>query len=638
MRNIRVGMKLSAGYATVLLLTVLMAWNSTSVLGVLSERSSKVDVISRMINYANDIRYSRVRFEQTNDARHVDELRVSMVRFKETVRQEQGAFTDQNDIDDFNVADRQMAQYIEHFEQLLGVLKTRQDIRTSWVASGKNSVAAADELDQLYNQYLLQAYIDPGRAATAVQVTAFNRSLHDIRFRLRGLLIDETAANLNTVEEGYKEFVGLAERLSARLSGAEKLLLGRSTEQMSVYLGLVRQLAATAETRESLRKQMAEDFDLYFGAASAIKERQIQKQLKESSDKRLLIIILALGSLLFGAVVSWLMTRQITRPLAQAVNIAERIGEGDLSEVHVEPRGDEFGQLLGALSHARGNLREVLTQVGEVTTQLSAAAEELSAVTEQTSAGVNSQKVETDQVATAMNEMAATVQEVARNAEEASNSAHLADEQAVQGSAVVSQVIRQMGDLSSEIDRSAEAVNVLSKETQSIGSVLTVINEIAGQTNLLALNAAIEAARAGEAGRGFAVVADEVRGLASRTQRSTAEIEELISSLQLGSQQAVTMMESSRRMASETVGLARNAGDELNAITGTVSKIQAMNQQIATAAEEQSAVAEEINRSVLNVRDVAEQSAAASEETAASSVELARLGAQLQTLLGRFRL
>ena len=638
MRNIRVGMKLSAGYATVLLLTVLMAWNGISALDVLSERSSKVDVISRMINDANDIRYSRASFEQTNDTRHVDELRASMVRFKETVRQEQGAFTAQNDIDDFNVADRQMAQYIEHFEQLLGVLKTRQDIRTSWVASGKDSVAAADELDKLYSQYLLQAYIDPGRAATAVQVTAFNRSLHDIRFRLRGLLIDETAANLNTVEEGYQEFVGLAERLSARLSGAEKLLLGRSTEQMGVYLGLVRQLAATAEKRESLRKQMAENFDTYFGAANAIKERQIQKQLKEASDKRLLIIILALGSLLFGAVVSWLMTRQITRPLAQAVNIAEHIGEGDLSDVDVEPRGDEFGQLLGALSQARGNLREVLTQVGEVTTQLSAAAEELSAVTEQTSAGVNSQKVETDQVATAMNEMAATVQEVARNAEEASNSAHLADEQAVQGSAVVSQVIRQMGDLSSEIDRSAEAVNVLSKETESIGSVLTVINEIAGQTNLLALNAAIEAARAGEAGRGFAVVADEVRGLASRTQRSTAEIEELISSLQLGSQQAVTMMESSRRMASETVGLARNAGDELNAITGTVSKIQAMNQQIATAAEEQSAVAEEINRSVLNVRDVAEQSAAASEETAASSVELARLGAQLQTLLGRFRL
>jgi methyl-accepting chemotaxis protein len=304
----------------------------------------------------------------------------------------------------------------------------------------------------------------------------------------------------------------------------------------------------------------------------------------------------------------------------------------------LEARGDEFGQLLGALSQARGNLRDVLTQVDEVTTQLSAAAEQLSAVTEQTSAGVNSQKVETDQVATAMNEMAATVQDVARTAEEASTSAHLADEQAVQGSAAVNQVIRQMGDLSGEIDRSAEAVNVLSKETESIGSVLTVINEIAGQTNLLALNAAIEAARAGEAGRGFAVVADEVRGLASRTQRSTAEIEALISSLQMGSQQAVIMMEGSRRMASEAVGLARNAGGELNAITGTVSKIQAMNQQIATAAEEQSAVAEEINRSVLNVRDVAEQSAAASEETAASSVELARLGAQLQTLLGRFRL
>jgi methyl-accepting chemotaxis protein len=638
MKNIKVGLKLSAGYAALILLTVIMAWTAINTLSVLSERSHKIYVMSGMINDANDIRYSRVRFEQTNDTRHLDELRATMLHFKETVRQEKDAFTVRDDIDNFDTASREMDLYIEHFDQLLNILKTRQDIRTAWVASGNDSLAAADELEKIYQQHLSQAYIDAEQAATALQVTAFSRSLRDIRFRVRGLLIDETTANLALVEEGYKTFIGIGESLSARLNDSERALLDRSTKQMGAYLVLVRQLAKTAETRDSLRGQMADDFDRAFGAASAIKDSQVQKQLKETSDKRLLTIVLTLGALLFGALVSWLMTRQITQPLTQSVSIAERIGAGDLGDVPVEPRGDEFGQLLGALSQARGNLREVLVEVSEVTTQLSAAAEELSAITEQTSAGISNQKVETDQVATAMNEMAATVQEVARNAEEASSAAQQADEQAVQGNTVVSQVIRQMGSLSSEIDRSAEAVNVLSKETETIGSVLTVINEIAGQTNLLALNAAIEAARAGEAGRGFAVVADEVRGLASRTQRSTAEIEELISSLQHGSQQAVVMMESSRRMASETVGLARNAGDELNAITTTVSKIQAMNQQIATAAEEQSAVAEEINRSVLNVRDVVEQSAAASEETAASSVALARLGAALQTLLGRFRL
>jgi methyl-accepting chemotaxis protein len=177
----------------------------------------------------------------------------------------------------------------------------------------------------------------------------------------------------------------------------------------------------------------------------------------------------------------------------------------------------------------------------------------------------------------------------------------------------------------------------LKRESDKIGSVLDVIKSVAQQTNLLALNAAIEAARAGEAGRGFAVVADEVRSLAQRTQKSTEEIEELIVGLQSGTQQVANIMDNSRGLTDSSVELTRRAGSALENITRTVSTIQAMNSQIATAAEQQSAVAEEINRSVLNVRDISEQTASASEETAASSTELARLGTHLQALVGRFR-
>ncbi|EJM17950.1 methyl-accepting chemotaxis protein, partial [Pseudomonas sp. GM21] len=212
-----------------------------------------------------------------------------------------------------------------------------------------------------------------------------------------------------------------------------------------------------------------------------------------------------------------------------------------------------------------------------------------------------------------------------------------ADGEAREGGKVVNEAIAQIERLASEVVRSTEAMSVLQQESDKIGSVMDVIKAVAEQTNLLALNAAIEAARAGEAGRGFAVVADEVRGLAQRTQKSTEEIEGLVAALQSGTQQVSAVMNNSRTLTDSSVALTRKAGVSLENITRTVSNIQSMNQQIAAAAEQQSAVAEEISRSIINVRDVSEQTAAASDETAASSVELARLGNQLQMMVSHFR-
>ena len=388
---------------------------------------------------------------------------------------------------------------------------------------------------------------------------------------------------------------------------------------------------------EQAVERMHQQGDVLIEQSQKLSALQTAKRNNESHQATTLLISCALLALVLGMIAAWVITRQIVIPLQRTLKTVERIAAGDLTQDHYTDRRDELGQLQQAIQRMTQGLRELIGGISDGVTQIASAAEELSAVTEQTSAGVNSQKVETDQVATAMHEMAATVQEVARNAEEASEAAVAADQQAREGDNVVAQAIAQIEKLAIEVGHSTDAMGHLKRESDKIGSVLDVIKSVAQQTNLLALNAAIEAARAGEAGRGFAVVADEVRSLAQRTQKSTEEIEELIAGLQSGTQQVSSSMDNSRALTDNSVELTRRAGESLGNITRTVSTIQGMNQQIAAAAEQQSAVADEINRSVLNVRDVSEQTAAASEETAASSIELARLGTHLQALVGRFK-
>ncbi|MFJ5296458.1 methyl-accepting chemotaxis protein [Pseudomonas sp. NPDC088368] len=270
--------------------------------------------------------------------------------------------------------------------------------------------------------------------------------------------------------------------------------------------------------------------------------------------------------------------------------------------------------------------------------QLATSAHSLSAVTEQTNLEVSTQKEETEQVATAMNQMTATVHDVARNAEEAAQAAQTADDKVDSGQAVVRQSMQRIEQLATSADSASHSIENLSAEIQNIGKVLSVIKSVAEQTNLLALNAAIEAARAGEQGRGFAVVADEVRALAKRTQQSTEEIERLVTSLQSGAQASVAQIQSSGELVKLAVSDALQTESALGSIAVAVSLIQQMNQQIAAAAEQQSSVAEEINRSVTSIRASADQSALAMQGNAASSIELASLGIELKGMVGHFRL
>jgi methyl-accepting chemotaxis protein len=348
-----------------------------------------------------------------------------------------------------------------------------------------------------------------------------------------------------------------------------------------------------------------------------------------------LMVLVVIGTAI--GVTYWYMTRAF-RPLNAIIASVNDIAKGNLA-VHIEvaTSQDETGQLQTATREMAKELHGLISEVTGSTAQLSAAAEEMSMITDESRRGMQKQQSEIDQIATAMHEMATTVQEVARNAAAAADAAHKADDESKSGQRVVTQTIEAIDAVAHEVESASVVIQKLAADSTSIGTVLDVIRGIAEQTNLLALNAAIEAARAGEQGRGFAVVADEVRTLATRTQESTQEIQKMIERLQTGAKSAVQVMEQGRSKSQLSVQQAARAGTSLDTIATAVAAISDMNAQIASAAEEQGAVAEEINRNIVNISQIASQTASGAEQTATASTELARLAVHLQSHVGRFK-
>ncbi|WP_455212648.1 methyl-accepting chemotaxis protein [Kaarinaea lacus] len=334
----------------------------------------------------------------------------------------------------------------------------------------------------------------------------------------------------------------------------------------------------------------------------------------------------------------WMMGGYVFRPLNKFMLDMEKCSHGDLS-VHVNPNGLKDIKVLGsALDSLVTSLRKQVTEIDTHAVQLSQSAENLSRITNDTNIGVQQQQHETDQVATAMNEMSSTVQEVAQNASLAADSAQDANNKSEEGRGVVSNTMQTINNLANEIEEASRVIQNLKQESENIGTVIDVIRGIADQTNLLALNAAIEAARAGEQGRGFAVVADEVRTLASRTQQSTQDIQEMVERLQTGAEKAVNVMNQSQSQAKDSVEQAALANDSLASIASMIAQINDMNIQIAAAAEEQSAVAEEINKNVISISQISTQTAQGANETSAASATMKTLASELQAVVGRFKL
>ena len=627
--NVSVNRKLGVGFGLVLLLTCLITFTGWTGLSGVMSRGDKLGFISGLIELSKDLRIARQDYDMHRGEQGpgtVNDLLGQLDTGLKTARTliEQPA--------DAAMVDQQLvavAEYKRAFADMIPATAAREDARSKLGVNADNAVAQVSTVEK--------SMLQGESVADYSQVIELSKLLQQARYQVRGYTYSGKAEAQQPALDAIDTALKSLDSLAAKLPEQHLANLQQATGSLKAYRAAVSQFRDSQVANATALTRMTAQGDILIDLSKKLTASQTIVRDTDAAHAKNMLLLATLLALAFGLLAAWAITRQIVIPLSQTLKVAERIAAGDLTHNLVSRRQDELGQLQRAIQSMTQGLRELIGGISDGVTQIASAAEELSAVTEQTSAGVNSQKVETDQVATAMNEMTATVQEVARNAEEASEAAVAADQQAREGDKVVGEAIAQIERLALEVGHSTEAMGHLKRESDKIGSVLDVIKSVAQQTNLLALNAAIEAARAGEAGRGFAVVADEVRSLAQRTQKSTEEIEELIVGLQTGTQQVATIMDNSRSLTDSSVELTRRAGGSLESITRTVSAIQSMNQQIAAAAEQQSAVAEEINRSVLNVRDVSEQTSAASEETAASSVELARLGTHLQTLVGRFK-
>ncbi|XGX17508.1 methyl-accepting chemotaxis protein [Pseudomonas solani] len=508
--------------------------------------------------------------------------------------------------------------------QQMHVLRgAEQDIETNWLPS----IQTANDIQT----GLLHVRLESLRLLASTTPDEQRNALDQLQSARQTLTekSEHYRRNMITSAEEQRVFDGSAQALQAYMAGLQKLidLQGRDPAQALLWAnGGQRDLATTYQ------QHVTKLIDLN---AAGVKRSGVA-----ASDAYDTSINIVIGSVLLAlamtVALAMILTRSIVRPLGDSLRFAESIAKGDLTRT-VEVSGqDEATRLSEALQRMQENLRQTIRQISDSSIQLASAAEEMTTVTEQGSLTLQQQNSEIEQAAAAVNQMTAAVEEVARNAASASTSARQSSEAANLGNQRVAETLEAIRSLSVQVQETEAQVQGLAQQAVDISQVLNVIRAIAEQTNLLALNAAIEAARAGEQGRGFAVVADEVRALAHRTQTSTLEIEKMIASIQNGTGSAVQAMQASNSQAQATRLSADEAGRALQEITEAVGTIDERNLQIATASEQQAHVAREVDRNLMSIRDLSIQSAAGAHQTTVASSEVARLAVDLKGLVARF--
>ncbi|PYY89845.1 methyl-accepting chemotaxis protein [Pseudomonas sp. TKO26] len=491
------------------------------------------------------------------------------------------------------------------------------------------SIKSVDDFTQLSLRLRIQAYRlllnrDPEeQQKTLESIGERNQKIDETRVRYQQLI---SSPEERAAYDQYMELLTHHRQLEDQL-----IELSHNNQLESMQQLLNTDLMTSAEKINGILNQLVEINTHYSSAA----DQDAAEQYTTAFNLVVTLLVLASALTLLFA---WRLIRSITLPIANALHAAETIAEGDLTQPITVDGRDEAGRLLQAMLTMQEKLRDTLQRITASAGQLASAAEELNSVTDESARGLTQQNNEIEQAATAVNEMTSAVEEVARNAVSTSEASQNATQSAGDGRDMVQETVAAIERMTGDVQSTASLIGDLANESRDIGKVLDVIRGLADQTNLLALNAAIEAARAGEAGRGFAVVADEVRALAHRTQQSTSEIERMIGSIQSGTEHAVDSMRNSTERAESTLNIARGAGLSLDTINSAIIQINERNLVIASAAEEQAQVAREVDRNLVNIRDLSVQSTTGANQTRSASSELSVLAVDLNNLVTRFQL
>ncbi|QSX34410.1 methyl-accepting chemotaxis protein [Shewanella avicenniae] len=624
--NISIAAKLMLGFGLVLLLSLLLTFTGWQGLGNVISSSDKVIAIQKLNKVISDTKAARENYLRSMSQSDQQLLADNIQTMVSLLESQTASSSNAEQL----AAYRQVITFVEQYRELFQTLVPLYQSQSQAVTATRNTLQQLIEHTHALEQQL-HSGSDTHWQQLATIVTISSEA-QQLRFDLNAWFADKSQAG-QIPSQISQQIASIKQQVSGMSDGRSK---GFITEIDSVQQQLNRYVEAHI-TADKLTERYVEVARSIRNGVDNLEHDLMTWQHGKSDSARYTLASVSIISIVLGVLSTIVINRMIAAPLHITAIAAERIAKGDLTNPLTTERKDEVGALQRAIGDMTRSLTELISNVSGGIAEITAAATQLSAVTEQNRSGMAQQQVETEQVATAMNEMTATVHDVASNAEQAAEATSSAEQVTMAGNRAMDDTIEVVNKLDHELDQTTVAMQTLAKQTDGIGSVMEVIKSVAEQTNLLALNAAIEAARAGEAGRGFAVVADEVRSLAQRTQESTSEIESIIQQLQTGAQKSLKMMENSRQMAITNANSAQNMGQLFSEIARAVSTVQQMSHQIAAAAEEQSTVAEEINRRVTQVNEIANQTASSSNETAEATERLAALGAQLSTAIKGFK-